>query len=330
MLVPVYFPPETPAEAIRDMLQRVLQDTFSFVDPDRLLFVCDGRQVAWDILGDLATGIHPPFRTSLQEPNGGKGATLVTGMRELLKNDWVHFVIVRDSDGNHFAWDMPRLMAMAEWLMRARKATEVAVVGGRSGRARALGLIRAEMEELLNRLTIAALTHHLAIDRGEVLSEVFPLHPGQVPDLHSGYKLYSRGICRRMCELPWERYGSGNEDALYRYGMEVVPFVEAVLMGAAVAETARLGHVQRVTGHGAYERPEVIAELACWVFSRLDVPTPQAERLLDSCLPLLSLFRDSGGRRKLAAIRRLALALLAASRCEPVRRSTLPQLPDYF
>jgi hypothetical protein len=312
------------------MLQRVLQDTFSFVEPDRLLFVCDGHQPAWDILGELAMGIYPPFRMLLHEPNGGKGAALVTGMRELLRDDNVRFVITRDSDGNHFAWDMPRMTALAEWLLSARKATDLVVVGGRTDRARALGLIRAEMEELVNGLAVGALTYHLASDRGEALSGVYPLHPGQVPDLHSGYKLYSRGVCRRMCELPWESYGSGNSDAMYRYGMEVVPFVEAVLMGAPVAETARLGHVQRVTGHGAYERPDVIAELACWVFARLDVPTGEAAKLLDSSLPLLCLFRDAAGRRKLASIRRLTLKLLATSRCERVPRSTLPKLPDYF
>lgn len=330
VLVPVYFPPDTPDATIRDMLGRVLLDTFAFVEPERMLFVCDGNQPAWDILNELHPDREPRFRTMLLEPNGGKGTALVSGLKELLEDDGVRFVITRDSDGNHFAWDMPRMLAVAQWLRDVMEAEEVVVVGGRSDRARALGMVRAEMEDLLNRLTLASLEYHLARERGEVVANVFPTRPGEIPDFHSGYKLYSRGVCRRMCELPWGSYGSGNRETVYRYGMELVPLIEAVLMGACVAETTRLGHVQRVTGHGAYEHPEVIAELACWAFSRLDVPTVQAATVMDNTLPVLRLFRDPEGRERLARIRQMALELLARSRCEPVPESQLPRLPDYF
>jgi hypothetical protein len=330
VVVPVHFPPGTPRDAIDEMLQRVLTDTFAFIDPGRLVFVCDGDQPAWEILGELGRRKESRFRAILQDPNAGKGAALVTGMNELTRDSGIRFIISRDSDGNHFAWDMPRMMAVAEWLMNARRAPEVVVVGARSDRARAIGLVRSEMEELLNLVAISSLAYHLAHQRGEVLGGIFPTEPGRVPDLHSGYKLYSRGICRRMCELPWEGYGSGNREAVYRYGMELVPFVEAVLMGASVAETTRLGHVQRVTGHGAYERPEVIAELLCWTFSRLDLPTTQAVTTLDNILPVLRLFRDPESREKLGSIKRLTLEVLAKSRCEPVPESELPILPDYF
>jgi hypothetical protein len=330
VLVPVYFPPETPDDAIREMLRRVLLDTFAFVDEGRLLFVCDGRQPAWDVITELGRELDQPFSSLLQEPNAGKGIALIAGMQRLLRDEEVQFIITRDSDGNHFAWDMPRMMAVAHWLRDVTEATELVVVGGRSDRARALGMVRAEMEELLNRLTVASLEYHLAKQRGEVLANLFPTRAGEIPDFHSGYKLYSRGVCRRMCELPWHGYGSGDKEMVYRYGMELVPFVEAVLMGASVAETTRLGHVQMVTGHGAYEHPEVVAELACWAFSRLDVPTPQAAAVLDNVLPVLSLFRDPEGREKLARIRHLSLELLATARCEPVPESHLPHLPDYF
>ncbi len=330
IVVPVHFPPDTPRDAIGEMLQRVLTDTFAFIDPGRLMFVCDGDQPAWEILGDLARQEKARFRTILQDPNAGKGAALITGMNELMRDSDIRFIISRDSDGNHFAWDMPRMMAVAEWLVNARRAPEVAVVGARSDRARALGLLRSEMEELLNMVTISSLTYHLAHERGKVLGGIFPTEAGGIPDLHSGYKLYSRGICRRMCELPWEGYGSGNREAVYRYGMELVPFVEAVLMGASVAEMTRLGHVQRVTGHGAYERPEVIAELICWTFSRLDLPTSQAVTILDNALPILRLFQDPENREKLGSVKALTLELLAKSRCEPIPESQLPILPDYF
>jgi hypothetical protein len=330
VLVPVYFPPDTPEDAILKFLQRVLLDTFAFVEPTRTLFVCDGEQPAWQIINDLAGTCEPPFRTLLQMPNGGKGRALVVGIRELLKDEGTSFVITRDCDGNHFAWDMPRMMAVAQWLRGVRAAQELVVVGGRSDRARALGMVRAEVEELLNRLTLASLKYHLAKERGEVLADIFSSTHGNSPDFHSGYKLYSRGVCRRMCELPWESYGSGNKETVYRYGMELVPFVEAVLMRAHVVEIPRLGHVQRVTGHGAYERPEVVAELASWVFSRLDLPTDQAARVLDNTLPALKLLQDPEGRERLSEIRRLSLKLLATSRCEPVPESHLPRLPDYF
>ncbi len=330
ILVPVYFPPGTSKTAIREMLERVLLDTFSFVEPGRTLFVCDGEQPAWEILNDLARSTEPAFGTMLQEPNGGKGTALVAGLRELLEDDRVQYVITRDCDGNHFAWDMPRMMAVAEWLIDVRRAPEIIIVGGRSDRAKALGMVRAEIEELLNRLTLTSLHYHLAATRREVVANIFSTQPGGIPDFHSGYKLYSRRICRRMCHLPWECYGSGNKDAVYRFGMEVVPFVEAVLMGASVAETTRLGHIQRVTGHGAYERPDVVAELACWIFSRLDVPTAQAAVMLDNVLPVLKLFNDSEGREKLTEVKQLSLELLARSRCEPIPASSLPRLPDYF
>ena len=70
------------------------------------------------------------------ERNQGKGAAIKTGMRELLKNPAIEFILVLDGDGQHLPEEIPQFL-------EAANATDAAlVVGSRMGDIRKMPFVR--------------------------------------------------------------------------------------------------------------------------------------------------------------------------------------------
>ena len=196
--------------------------------------------------------------------------------------------------------------------LRADEGTDrVIIVGRRNHLHRALGWIRGEFETLLNRVLIDAVRFALA-QRQQVLNTRYFSLSGDYPDLHSGYKIYSRRVCELMVERPWERPPwVGTE--IYRYGVEAVPFVEGVMAGAIVGELTRLTQEPDFSGHGAFARPETNGSVLLWTFLRLGISGSHAAAILDNHIARLVLWTDPHGRASLQELRRYVLERLHPS-----------------
>jgi hypothetical protein len=174
-----------------------------------------------------------------------------------------------------------------------------------------LGWIRGEFETLLNRVLVDAARFALA-QRQQVLNTRYFSLSGDYPDLHSGYKVYSRRVCELMVEQTWERPPWVGAE-IYRYGVEAVPFVEGVMAGAVVGEVTRLTHEPDFSGHGAFTRPEANGSVLLWSFLRLGIGALQAATIMDNHFPRLTLWTDPQGRSVLLELRRYVMEKLQIS-----------------
>ncbi len=315
MLIPVWFPASVSPAQIRDSLLATLYDCEHYLPWEHVVLVVDGDERSHRIVQELqATRKHRhgcTFDVIYSVENRGKGSAVCRGAQWFLEKRGLDYLTIRDADGDHVLNDLLNLMRLAMFL-RATEATDhLIIIGRRSDPHRALGFIRGEFEALLNRVLIEAVRFALAQQQRVLKTRYFSL-AGEYPDLHSGYKLYSRSICELIVQYPWERPPWVDAD-IYRYGVEAVPFVEGVLAGAMVAEINRLAQEPRFTGHGAFARPEPNGTVLLWTFLRLGIDANQAIALLDNHIPRLTLWTDPQGKETLLELRRCVLEGLLAS-----------------
>lgn len=199
-------------------------------------------------------------------------------------------------------------MRLAHALRVTEGTDALIIVGRRNHPHRALGWIRGEFETLMNRVLVDVVRFALAQRQHVLKTQYFSLS-GEYPDLHSGYKVYSRRVCELMIERPWERPPWVGAE-IYRFGVEAVPFVEAAMAGAIVGEITRLTQEPEFSGHGAFARPETNGSVLLWTFLRLGIAASQAAPLLDNHLSRVLLWTDPEGRASLLALRQYVLERL--------------------
>ncbi len=299
MVIPVWFSEAVPEDIIRDRLLRTLTGVEHYVLPGKVALVVDGDGRSAEILRSLRPEFErrggASFRLVIREENSGNGAALAAGLRELLREESFSYAMVRDGDGDHYVGNIEHLYRCLEWMRTQGVEGEIIVAGRRVDVHRSIGWIRGEFEALLNRLTLAALTHRLAAE-GRVLDLRFLSAYAEPPDFMSGYKLYSAGVCRMMAENDWQAVLPTSAADLYRYGMEQFPLIEGVLAGAAVGEVLRLaGDDRKVSGHGRYTEPSVKAGLALWVLRRLDISAEAAVSMTENATARGRLHTDPVG-----------------------------------
>jgi hypothetical protein len=217
------------------------------------------------------------------------------------------------------------LMRLAVALQTSEGTDALIIVGRRTQPHRALGWIRGEFETLLNRAVVDGVRFALA-QRQQVLKTQYFSLAGDYPDLHSGYKVYSRKVCALMIQHSWERPPwVGSE--IYRYGVEAVPFVEGAMAGAIVGEITRLTQEPDFSGHGAFARPETNGSVLLWAFLKLGIMPEQVAAILDNHLPRLTLWTDPQGRASLLELRHYVLERLLASTHQVAPSSAVKSSP---
>jgi glycosyltransferase involved in cell wall biosynthesis len=312
MLIPVWFPASLSDDQVRESLVDTLHDCEHFLPWEHVVLVVDGDARSYAVVQDLQASCRQrhgqTFDVVYRAENGGKGAAVTRGTQWFLGQDSLEYLTTRDADSDHALHDLVTLMRLAVALRNNDGADHLIIVGRRNHPHRALGWIRGEFETLLNRVLIDAVRFALA-QRQRVLNTRYFSLSGEYPDLHSGYKIYSRKVCERIVEHPWERFPWVGAE-IYRYGVEAVPFVEGVLAGAIVGESTRLTQEADFSGHGAFARPETNASVMLWTFLRLGIGAPQAVTILDNHLPRLTLWTDPQGRAALLELRRYVMERL--------------------
>ena len=328
MLIPVWFPPTLSDDQVRDTLLDTLHDCEHFLPWEHVVLVVDGDARSYAVVQDLQAACRQrhgqAFDVVYSVENGGKGAAVLRGTQWFLEKGGLEYLTTRDADGDHVLNDLVNLMRLALALRTDEDTDRVIVVGRRNHPHRALGWMRGEFETLLNRVLIDAVRFALA-QRQQVLNTRYFSLSGDYPDLHSGYKVYSRRVCELMVERPWELPPWVGPE-IYRYGVEAVPFVEGVMAGAIVGEITRLTQEPEFSGHGAFARPETNGSVMLWTFLRLGLNPEQATSIINNHIPRLTLWTDLAGREALLQLRDYVLQTLShtAQQRHPVPHPKVP------
>ena len=314
IIVPVWYPKDLVRNDARALLDATLNGNGQLVNWENVWVVVDGQDSSLALARSLRTAykkrLGSTFRVARTEVNRGKGYAMLEGIRAAFENPAVRFVAIRDCDGDHFMNDLPNMVRLARQIELEEKTDNILIIGRRSDVHGALGFVRGEYELLVSSMVVEALKFRLA-SRGNVFDMRFAAMHVDVPDLNSGYKLYSRKACETFLDRFDEarRLLPGFE--CYRYGVETIPFVEAVLGGATFGEVARLSFLdQPASGHGAFARDEVNAQIVAWAFLRLEVSSKQAQRLVDNRLARSMMFTDGALRKRLLRFRDTVVRLV--------------------
>ncbi|MDP2897189.1 MAG: hypothetical protein Q8Q12_11655 [bacterium] len=313
MVVPVWFSRKAQAALAESLLRLTLDNYEQYVRAENVCLVVDGDErslrIARKVQKALAKG-GLAFEVLYLEENRGKHYAVKEGILRLMRNKGIEHFVVRDCDADHFICDLPNLVRSAHRIAVAEKTDRVLVIGRRIDRHRPLGFFRGEMEELCNRVMLDSFTYWLA-RRGRVFNSQYYAPYGDVPDFKSGYKVYSRGLARRIF-MRNPRLLCLQEKDYWRHGAEPIVMVEAVLTGAAIGEMNRTTFdVQPTTTFTESSAMDMHMKTLAWMFCRLGIPLACAEQMFNNHIPRLLLVTDASGRDQLDALKRDTLTFYA-------------------
>jgi hypothetical protein len=305
--IPVYFRADSdPAAGIALLGSTVQLYAREVADPQTICLSVDGPGPAEAIARAVAAAYGA--RVVVSPVNRGKFGALLLGMQELLADPRLAWFAAIDQDGDHFANELLNFIRAALHAVPAHGRAPILVNGNRLSRHRPLGYLRAEQEELCNRILLDALSYHAAVSGRplplELLTTSEPL-----PDFHSGYKVVSRATAQAIFghEPPLEGLDAR---AAYRHAVEAVMVVEAYLGGARLAAVNRRTYdEQPISLFASFNRAQLAADMILWPCKRLNIPPAFVSQWLANHLPALQLGTlIPQGVDELRAIRDLALA----------------------
>jgi hypothetical protein len=266
----------------------------------------DGEPFGADIAARIARELE--VQLCVAQTNRGKLYGARIGVRRLLDHPELQYVAVVDQDGDHFANELLTMVRAAESIRSQVSSEQVLILGQRISRHRPMGLLRGELEELADRMLLDALRYHAAVtDRP--LSLAFASTAVDVPDFHSGYKLFTRSAAGDVFLAKPELAGV-SDDCYWRHACEAVMTVEALLSGTHLGVVTRSTfNEQPVSTFGLYDRQQLTADMIIWPCKRLGVPLAFVRQWLHDHIPHLLLETlVPTGRNELAQVRHLVLA----------------------
>lgn len=330
VVVPAFFSASTNEETVARLLRMTLADLPRIVAPENVWLVVDGDPRTAEIARGVLPCIAPELQLLSLPSNQGKLGAMREGTLALLATrPQVRYVAFLDGDGDHMATVVPRLVRTVAYIEGARGIEDVVVIGARASRSRPMGWLRGELEELLDQVTVDALAYALA-RQGRVL-DVSCFLPGQVCDISSGFKVFTRHLVANTVARAPGFLGTISRADYDRYGPETMTVVEAALAGALVAEAQRpTWDGQPTTAYGEYRLVAVYGELLAWVWERLDISVEGAAAMFDNRAPARALRTTQEGVKLLAEVRTHALTRLQAWRGEEGAIAPPRALPPFF
>lgn len=335
MVVPVWFSPKTSEEIVWRLLSITLDDLASYVAPQQVCLVVDGDARSGNLAARKCKAIAARCGQAptllLRGKNRGKGYTVMEGVCHLLEeHPDLHFVAVRDADGDHALSDLPHLVRAADHVMGTTGNSKVIIIGHRHCLYRPLGFVRGELELLVDRVLLDGLRFHLA-RRGEVLDLCYCSSYGDLPDFNSGYKVYSRAAAEAIFTHLEGQHLCLTPEEFWRYGSETIAIVEGVVRGAVLGEMSRTTwDGQPTSSFQECDLVQVYGAMLGWLFCRLTIPAAPAAQMLDNHLPRLTLYTVGQGRETLLAVRQTALARLADHLGQPAAPLSPPVLLPFL
>lgn len=310
VVIPVYFHGDTDPEFGYTLLAETVHAFAREVaDPQAICLSVDGSPGGAQVAARVATTYG--VRVVQGERNQGKLGAARNGVQAMIHDTRWHYVALIDQDGDHFANELLTLVRCAEHVRATLQSDKVLVLGGRLSRHRPLGFLRGEQEELANRLLFDALFYHAAITN-QPLRWQFANGLDEVPDFHSGYKLFTRTTAEAVF-LGEPHLAGCSAHAYYRHAVEAVMTVEALLHDTTLATVSRRTYdEQPISIFASLNRAQLAADMIIWPCKRLGIPGHFVEQWLTNHLHrlLLGTFVPQG-RTELLAIRDLVLQAFA-------------------
>ncbi len=328
VVVPIWYPPAAPPAAVGRLLAACLEDG-ALAPPARVLAVLDGAPHWGALLRRLATRLGT--FTVLESPrNEGKGAAVARGIRRLLADPGVRYVVVRDHDNDHLANDARNLVRLTAQIEADTGAAAVAVIGRRASMHRHMGFVRGEVEAFLNEVVMEA-ARYAAARVGRALALQYTAAYEPPPDLHSGFKCYTRAAAGQYLRslARAARLAPGLD--LRRHGAEIPVLMDLWLAGAPVGEIQRLACARPpFTTFDPAARLAVSGAVLVWALRRARAPAAAARQWMRNAAARRLLGRERDGARLLAALEAWVLARLPAQRtARPPARGPL-DVAEYF
>lgn len=310
VVIPVYFHHDTDPEFGYGLLAETAQLFVREVaDPQAVCLSVDGSPVGALVAERVAATYG--VRVVQSERNSGKLSAVRNGAQAMLQDARWRYLAVVDQDGDHFANELLTLVRAAEHVRATVTTNNVLVLGSRLSRHRPLGFLRGEQEELANRLLLDALVYHATV-HDKPLRWQFANSIDELPDFHSGYKLFTRASAEAVF-LAEPQLAGCTEPVYYRHAVEAVMTVEALLHDAVFAVVSRRTYdEQPISIFASLNRAQLAADMIIWPCKRLGVPGHFVEQWLTNHLHrlLLGTFVPQG-RTELLAIRNLVLQAFA-------------------
>jgi len=315
VVIPVFVPPTTDVSFAQQMIVETAGAFAGVVgDPARVCLNVDGSPGGLAAAREAAARLG--VRVTHDDVNRGKFFALRRGMTLLLEDPAVTCLAAADQDGDHFANELVNLVRAARYTAETSGVSAVVVIGQRLSRHHPMGLLRAELEELADRVLLEALRYHAAV-AGRPLRLEYATVQGEFPDFHSGYKLLTRPAAEAVFRPEPQDAGLGAE-AMSRHAVEAVMTVEALLSGALLALVRRSTFdEQPVTAFGLLNRRRMTADMILWPCRRLGAPAAFVRQWMDNCLPALPLGTLAPqGREELLDVRRMVLENYGAEKAD--------------
>ena len=318
MVIPIWFPDETSEDEIVSILSLTMADAECIAEPAHQILVCDGQERVKELVDGMAKASQEPFIALLTEQNRGKGGAVAYGIDHLLSNSNVEYIVIRDADGDHFVNDAPNLARLAHQMRGELQDDNILVVGGRVDVHRPMGFVRGEYEKTINDVIWHALQYSLARE-GRVINMQYFAEHGLIPDLHSGFKLYTRKSAETALNGLTAAQQGMPELTMMRNGSETVPLVEIVAHGGAVGQVNRITlETQPVMTFQNKNRWIRYGNRLLWTFLRLEIPYASAKQLLDNAIPRALLYKDANYLEELMQMRQHVLSGLGGTGDEPL------------
>ena len=318
MVIPIWFPDETSDDEILGILSLTMANAEHIAEPEHQILVCDGQERVKKIVDGMIRASQEPFIALLTEQNRGKGGAVACGIEHLLSNSDVEYVVIRDADGDHFVNDVPNLVRLAHQMRAELQDDNILVIGGRVDAHRPMGFVRGEYERILNDVIWHALQYSLARE-GQVINMQYFAEHGLIPDLHSGFKLYTRKSARTALKGLTAAEQGMPELNMMRNGCETVPLVEIIAQDGTVGQVNRITlETQPVMTFQNKNRWVRYGNRLLWTFLRLDIPYDSARQLLDNAIPRFLLYKDASYLEELMQMRQHVLSGLGGTGDRPL------------
>lgn len=323
VVIPIYLPAQADAGLGAAVIGETVAMVAHTVTPAHVCLSVDGPGPGVAVAQELAAETGVQVVTAAQ--NGGKFAAVAHGMRYLLQQSELRYLAAMDHDGDHFANELLNFVRAAEHVAATAPTERVLVLGNRSSRHRPLGFLRAEQEELANHMLLDALAY-AAAQQDAPLHLEYMTSTTDLPDFHSGYKLFDRATAAAVFGRLPDVYDL-NAATVIRHACEAVMVVEAHLSGAILAGVnRRTFDEQPMSLFASYGRAELAANMILWPCKRLGVPGHFVAQWLTNHMPRLLLATLAPqGTEELAAIRELVLRAYDIDPANPPYTLTRPR-----
>lgn len=308
----VVMPVHIPEAVDRGSAAAILQDNVSawcahLGRPDSVVLSVDGTGCGDDVAAEV--GRRTGARVVCHPENRGKFMAVRHGIEVMLEDGRYRVLASVDFDGDHFANEGLNFVRAA-LAARAAGRDRVLVLGRRISRHHPMGYLRGELEELVDRVLLETLQYD-AVKSGRPMDTTFWATLDEVPDFHSGYKLFDRDTAEAVFGRDIDPAGC-TDVCWSRHAVEAVMVVEALCSHAVLVEVNRSTiNDQPISAFGLLKREQLMADKMIWPARRLGVPAAFMDRWIRnhaSRLKLMTLAPQ--GPDEVSAIHKLVMEQL--------------------